>query len=100
MTEERYRRLFDLSGRNALVLGAASGIGKASAETLAGLGARVICADRDAEGARATASAIGAAAEAVVTDAAGATDIDALADVVRRRGRLDIALTTPAINIR
>jgi NAD(P)-dependent dehydrogenase (short-subunit alcohol dehydrogenase family) len=100
MTDERYRRLFDLSGRNALVLGAASGIGKASAETLAGLGARVICADRDADGVRATAAGIGAAAEAVVIDAASAADIDALADVVRRPGRLDIALTTPAINIR
>ncbi|MFI4989093.1 MAG: 3-oxoacyl-ACP reductase, partial [Alphaproteobacteria bacterium] len=38
-----YRRLFDLSGKTALVLGAASGIGKASAEALAALGARVIC---------------------------------------------------------
>ncbi len=28
----RYRRMFDLSGKKALVLGAASGIGKASAE--------------------------------------------------------------------
>jgi len=47
--EERidaYRRLFDLSGKTALVLGAASGIGKASAEALAALGAAVICADK------------------------------------------------------
>jgi NADPH:quinone reductase-like Zn-dependent oxidoreductase len=41
----RYRGLFDLSGKTAVVLGAASGIGKASAEVLAALGATVICAD-------------------------------------------------------
>ena len=44
---ESYRRLFDLRGKTALVLGAASGIGKASAEARAALGATVICADRN-----------------------------------------------------
>ena len=38
----RYRRMFDLSGKKALVLGAASGIGKASAEAFFALGATVI----------------------------------------------------------
>ena len=36
-----YRKLFDLTGKTAVVLGAASGIGKSSAEALASLGARV-----------------------------------------------------------
>jgi len=40
------------------VLGAASGIGKSSAEALASLGAGVLCADRDAAGAEATAAGI------------------------------------------
>ena len=44
-----YRKLFDLSGKTAVVLGAASGIGKSSAEALAALGARVMCADRSGE---------------------------------------------------
>jgi len=53
-----YRKLFDLSGKSAVVLGAASGIGKSSAEALASLGAVVLCADRDADGAEATAAGI------------------------------------------
>jgi NAD(P)-dependent dehydrogenase (short-subunit alcohol dehydrogenase family) len=99
----QYRRLFDLAGRTALVLGAASGIGRASAEVLAALGATVICADRDAAGVEATAAAIRAQgrAEAHVVDAASGADIQKLAAAVRRgHKRLDVALTTPAINIR
>lgn len=49
-----YRKLFDLTGKTAVVLGAASGIGKSSAEALAGLGARVVCADRALDAAEAT----------------------------------------------
>ncbi len=53
-----YRKLFDLTGKTAVVLGAASGIGKSSAEALAGLGARVVCADRALDAAEATAAGI------------------------------------------
>src|SRR5260370_2553893 len=53
-----YRKLFDLTGRKALVLGAGSGIGKASAEALAALGAETHCADLDLAHAEATAAAI------------------------------------------
>lgn len=103
MSIEDHRGLFDLGGRTALVLGAASGIGKASAEVLAALGATVICADRDRAGAEAAAAAIRAIgqAEAHEVDAARGDAIEALAAAIgRSHGRLDIALSTPAINIR
>ena len=99
-----YRRLFDLTGKLAVVLGAASGIGKSSAEALAGLGATVVCADRDGGGAEATAAGIrerGGAAETIVTDAASAAAVRGLADQVKaRHPRIDIAVTTPGLNIR
>lgn len=98
-----YRKLFDLTGCTALVLGAASGIGRASAEALGTLGAHVICADRDRDGAQATAATIRreGSAEAHGCDAASAADIAALAAAVRaKHARLDAAVTTPGLNIR
>ena len=99
-----YRKLFDLTGKTAVVLGAASGIGKSSAEALASLGASVMCADRAGEGAEATAAGIrehGGRAEAATCDAASAADVAALATrVMQKFPRLDIAVTTPGLNIR
>ncbi|HYS49005.1 MAG TPA: SDR family NAD(P)-dependent oxidoreductase, partial [Xanthobacteraceae bacterium] len=100
---DAYRRLFDLSGKTALVLGAASGIGKASAEALAALGAVVICADKNKKGVEATAAEIGtlSPAEAHVVDAGNSADIDRLAAAIATdQPRLDIALTTPAVHVR
>jgi len=100
---ERYRAVFDLSGKSALVLGAASGIGKASAEALAALGANVICADKDRDGVERTATEIGTRVKsaAQVTDASAPNDVQALAEsALKFAARLDIAVTTPAIVIR
>jgi NAD(P)-dependent dehydrogenase (short-subunit alcohol dehydrogenase family) len=94
---------FDLSGKTALVLGAASGIGKASAEALAALGADVICADRDRDGVERTAVDIGRAvkSQAHVIDAGNVDDIAKLADIAKTFApRLDIAVTTPAVHVR
>jgi NAD(P)-dependent dehydrogenase (short-subunit alcohol dehydrogenase family) len=98
----RYRDLFDLTGKNAVVLGAASGIGKASAEALAALGASVICADRNRDGVERTATELGrhVRAEAHVVDAGSSDDIAALAGAAAKSGRIDIAVTTPAMHIR
>jgi NAD(P)-dependent dehydrogenase (short-subunit alcohol dehydrogenase family) len=99
-----YRKLFDLTGKTAVVLGAASGIGKSSAEALASLGARVMCADRSEEGAQATAAGIrqrGGWADAAACDAASSADVAALAKTAMQTfARLDIAVTTPGLNIR
>jgi 3-oxoacyl-[acyl-carrier protein] reductase len=51
-----------------LIVGAGSGIGKASAEFLAAQGATVICADRDKGAAEAVAKAIGARASGLALD--------------------------------
>ena len=53
------RTMFDLSGRVALVTGAASGLGRAMSIALAEAGADLMLADRDAAGANRTAKEIG-----------------------------------------
>ncbi len=100
---EAYRNLFRLDGKTALVLGAASGIGKASAEALAALGATVICADKNKAGVEATAAEIGKQGRAAVhvLDAGDAEAVNALAVAIETtHKRLDIAVTTPAIHVR
>jgi NAD(P)-dependent dehydrogenase (short-subunit alcohol dehydrogenase family) len=95
-----YRGLFDLTGRTALVVGAASGIGEASAHGLAAFGARVVCADRDAEGAAATAGQLGAEggdACALEVDITAPSSVDA---AVREVGAADALVVTPSINVR
>nr|WP_283818039.1 SDR family oxidoreductase [Bradyrhizobium jicamae] len=96
--------MFDLTGKTAVVLGAGSGIGKSSAEALASLGAEVLCADRAQEDAEVTAAAIrtnGGSAAAAACDAADRGSVEALAaKAMQQFPRLDIAVTTPGLNIR
>jgi NAD(P)-dependent dehydrogenase (short-subunit alcohol dehydrogenase family) len=85
----------DLSGRAALITGAASGIGRASALAFAAAGANVALVDIDAGGLAGTAAAVrqlGARAEVIradVTDLAAVTA--AVARTVEAFGRLDAA---------
>jgi 3-oxoacyl-[acyl-carrier protein] reductase len=92
---------FDLTGRVALVTGAASGIGRASAERMAEAGATVVCADRDAEGATVTARRItvaGGQADSVSLDVTDAEEVDAVVQgAVERHGRLDVMANVAGI---
>jgi len=97
---KEYAKLFDLGGRSALVVGAASGIGEACAHGLAAFGARVACADLDLEGAERTAAGIsseGGHAEAFQLDMRDAASCSA---AVERLGAPDALVITPAINVR
>jgi len=85
----------DLSGRSALITGAASGIGRASALAFASAGASVALVDIDAEGLANTAAAAratGARAETLVADV---RDLQAITSAIERAvqafGRLDAA---------
>ena len=100
---QHYRSLFRLDGRIALVLGAALGIGKSSAEALAALGATVICADKNKEGVEETAAGIAeqGRTEVHVVDAGYSDAVNTLAAAIERtHKRLDVAVTTPAIHVR
>ena len=67
----------DLTGRTALVTGAAGGIGRACALRLAAAGARVTALDRDAEGLEALAPAAEGLPGAVQPKLLDLTDLDA-----------------------
>jgi NAD(P)-dependent dehydrogenase (short-subunit alcohol dehydrogenase family) len=87
--------LFRLDGRDALVVGAGSGIGAAIAEGFAAFGARVLCADCRLDAATATADEIGG--EAVHLDL---LDPAAPGAVLDAHGTPHVLVTTPAINVR
>ncbi len=80
-----------LSGKTALVTGATSGIGLATAQRLAAEGAHVFVTGRRQEGVDDAVASIGDSATGVRGDITDATDLDRLADAIRTRGQgLDI----------
>src|SRR5882672_3521860 len=91
--------LFDLSGKVAAVIGGASGIGEAVARGAAEQGATVIIFDTNEAAAQSIASRIGGSA--VGLDIRDAREVGGAMDAVARdRGRLDIVVCTPSINVR
>ncbi|ODT80192.1 MAG: 3-oxoacyl-[acyl-carrier-protein] reductase [Pelagibacterium sp. SCN 64-44] len=91
-----------LNGKVALVTGAGSGIGKATALALGKQGATVVATSRTAEEVEATAAAIekaGGKAMAATADIADDTAMEKLvADAEARFGRLDIVVANAGIN--
>ncbi|MGI5260586.1 SDR family NAD(P)-dependent oxidoreductase [Streptomyces angustmyceticus] len=85
---------YDLTGRTAIVTGAAGGIGRATAVLLAGAGATVHCADLDGPGIEETAAAITAAGGSAHPHRLDVTRRDGIAAVVDAArgatGRLDV----------
>jgi NAD(P)-dependent dehydrogenase (short-subunit alcohol dehydrogenase family) len=83
---------FDLSGRVAVVTGAAQGVGRACAEILAYAGALVVCTDRNpSDGTVDIIRGRGGRAEGVLLDVTDAAAVEAaFADLARRLGSLDI----------
>jgi 3-oxoacyl-[acyl-carrier protein] reductase len=91
-----------IAGKVALVTGAASGMGRATAHLFADEGARVAVVDRDADGARRVAQEILGAG-----GAAGAWDLDVsdeartaavVAEIADRYGRLDILVNNAGMS--
>lgn len=90
-----------VEGKAALVTGGASGIGRATALTLAREGARVLVADRDAAGASAVAATIagrGGGAHAVGCDVTREDEVAAMVQTaVDVFGRLDCAVNNAGV---
>ncbi|MEP6704930.1 MAG: SDR family oxidoreductase [Acidobacteriota bacterium] len=94
--------MFDLSGKNALVTGAASGIGAAASRTLAAAGAKVYLADIDFQSGIAVADEIveqGLKAEFLELDVSNQSSCIAAEAYVRNigGGRLDILVNNAGI---
>ncbi|MGE0723102.1 MAG: SDR family NAD(P)-dependent oxidoreductase [Alphaproteobacteria bacterium] len=96
--------LFDLSGKVAVVTGGNGGIGLGMAKGLAGAGASVVVAARNAEKSAAAVKAIeaiGAKAAAVTLDAKNEASCNAMIAAAEKQfGRVDILVNNAGINIR
>jgi NAD(P)-dependent dehydrogenase (short-subunit alcohol dehydrogenase family) len=97
-------KLFDLTGKAAIVTGAASGMGRATARYFAAAGAAVVVADWNEPGAEMVAAELrnsSARAIAVKVDISDEPSVIALMDrVVREFGGIDILVNNAAIQDR
>lgn len=96
----RGRRMFDLSGKTAAIIGGASGIGEAVTIGAAQMGATTICLDLKEDAAAAAAEKAGGAESGVIDITDAASVERALTGIQAKHGRLDIVICTPSINVR
>src|SRR5499433_4091182 len=91
----------ELSGQVAIVTGAGRGIGRATALELAGMGADIVVAELDKDGAERTAGevkALGRRVSAVKTDVTSRADLTAMVNRARAEfGRIDILVNNAGI---
>jgi NAD(P)-dependent dehydrogenase (short-subunit alcohol dehydrogenase family) len=98
-------KLFDLTGRVALVTGGSKGLGLAMAQGLASAGADVVLVSRHEDQARAAADDIAKTysrkAIGIKADVTNQSEVEALvARVLKDLGRIDILINNAGINIR
>jgi NAD(P)-dependent dehydrogenase (short-subunit alcohol dehydrogenase family) len=96
------RSPFGLDGKVAIVTGSSRGIGRATAETMARLGATVVISSRKAEACEAVADTIrqrGGKASVMACNVSRKDEVEALvAETLRVHGRIDILVCNAAVN--
>jgi gluconate 5-dehydrogenase len=94
-------KLFDLTGRLALVTGSSRGIGRAIAEAYVGAGARVVINGRDAGAVDAAVKALGASAVAMPFDVTNSAAVEAaVARIEKDIGPVDIVVNNAGMTTR
>ncbi len=98
------KKMFDMTGRVAIVTGGNGGIGLGMARGLASHGAAIVVAARNAEKSAAAVKelqGLGATANSVTVDVKDEAAVNAMvADTMKRYGRLDVLVNNAGMNVR
>ncbi|KCZ94261.1 SDR family NAD(P)-dependent oxidoreductase [Hyphomonas johnsonii] len=91
------RNVIDLSGKHVLVTGGASGLGADMSRLFACLGAKLLIADIDGQGARGYAESLGGGAQAVECDISDEDSVTGLTTAAREFGGIDALINNAAL---